>query len=55
MEIFSPTITIPIAKAKQILNIQMEHSHSIIHFNVHKKGKENALIGHLITTMFLTY
>ncbi len=39
MEIFSPTITIPIAKAKQILNIQMEHSHSIINFNVTQKRK----------------
>jgi len=39
MEFFSPTITIPIAKAKQILNIQMEHSHSIINFNVTQKRK----------------
>jgi hypothetical protein len=38
-EIFFPTITIPIAKAKQILNIQMEHSHSIINFNVTQKRK----------------
>jgi hypothetical protein len=33
------TITIPIAKAKQIPNIKMEHSHSIINFNITQKRK----------------
>jgi hypothetical protein len=54
-ENFSPTITIPIAKAKQIPNIKMEHSHSIINFNVTQKREKNTLIGQLITTMFLIY
>jgi hypothetical protein len=39
-EIFFPTITIPITKAKQFFNIQMEHSHLIINFNVTQKRKK---------------
>jgi hypothetical protein len=54
-EIFFPTITIPIAKSKQIPNIQMEHSIRSLILMSHKKGKKNTLIGHLITTMLLTY
>jgi hypothetical protein len=35
-EISSPSITMPITKVQQILNTQMEHSHSIIDPNITK-------------------
>ncbi len=41
----------PLQKSNQFFKIQMEHSHSIIDFNVTQKGN---LIGHFTTTMFST-
>jgi hypothetical protein len=35
-EISSPSIAMPITKVEQILNTQMEHSHSVIDLNVTK-------------------
>jgi hypothetical protein len=33
----------------------MEHSHLIVEPNVTQKEKENILIGHFMTTIFLNY
>jgi hypothetical protein len=54
MKFLFPSIAIQVMKDEQILNIQMEHSHSIINLNVTQQ-QQKTLIWHFMITMFLIY